>query len=131
MFRELAGQAIQHGSARLALFQAYIPAVDWRRVGRPVHCRHDYPGGCSLYGNGLCLELSDAWRRGVHAGPGLGERSTNARALRADRAAACHRSLIIDCAVHGSGLRRDLLHRRAERCLNQLDRVGRVVTVLV
>ena len=101
--RELAGEAVQHGGARLVLLQAPVRGTDRAGARRPVPGGRHHPGRGALHGHGVRLELSDRWRSRVHARPGGAERSHHAGRVRADRDPAAR------SVEHHRALRRPVL----------------------
>ena len=94
--RELAGEAVLHGADRLGVLPARFQPLDYAGRGGSVHRGHDHPGGGSVHGDGVRVELPHGRRPGLHAGAGLGERPDHAVAVRADRAASGQRRVIAD-----------------------------------
>ena len=54
-------------------FRFIFSAVDDPSRSGSIHRRVNHPCCCALYRHGLCVELSDGRRSGLHLGPGLGE----------------------------------------------------------
>ena len=84
--RELGGQALLHGSSRLAFLPARVFAASSAQRSGPIHCRLHHSCRGSVHGDGVRLEPPDRRRPGLHAGSGLCKRPDHAGAVRADRA---------------------------------------------
>ena len=60
--RQLAGEAVQHGVARLDLHATRLRRLDWPRDGQAIHRRTHHPGRRALHRHGLRLVLPHRWR---------------------------------------------------------------------
>ncbi len=65
--RQLAGQAVLDGAARLALHRASVPALAAGGPDRQLHRRADPARGGTLHGHGVRLVEPRRWRAAFHA----------------------------------------------------------------
>ena len=109
---QLAGQAVQHGAARLAVHRLAVPAVAARRPDRQLHRRAHPAGRGALHGDGVRVVEPDRWRAELHAEPGRAERHDHGVRVRADRRVAA-RPVVDHGAVGDAVSLGRALHRRA------------------
>ena len=86
--RQLAGQALLHGPARLALHPPSVCAPVASRAAGQLHRRPDSAGGRTLHRHGLRLEPAHRRPPAVHADPSRAERRHHGVRLRAAGGAA-------------------------------------------
>ena len=110
--RQLAGQAVLDGAARLAVHRPSVPAAAACRSDRRLYRRADPAGGGSLHGHGVRLVEPRGRRAAFHAVPGRAQRHDHGGGLRADRGAAARPVLDHGALGHAASVGR-ALHRRA------------------
>ena len=114
---QLAGEALLHGVARLALYLASVPALPASGPDRRLYRRIDPACGRALHGHGLRLVEPRRRRAAFHAVAGRPQRQHHGHRLRADRRPAArplfdHRA-VEHAVVVGRALHRRSGHRRA------------------
>ena len=110
--RQLAGQAVLDGAARLDLHRASVPALSAGRPDRELHGRADPARRRALHGHGVRLVEPRRWRAAFHALAGGAQRHDHGRGLRADRRPAARPFLDHRALGHAVPVGR-ALHRRA------------------
>ncbi len=87
--RQLGGQAVLDGAARLALHPPRVRALAAGRPARQLRRRPDPAGRRAVHGDGVRLEPADRRRSAVHAVAGGAERHHHGVRLRAHRRRCC------------------------------------------
>ena len=109
---QLAGQAVLHGAAGLAVHRPSVPPAAAGGPDRQLHRRTDPAGGRALHRHGVRLVEPGRRRAALHPEPGRAERHDHGGGIRADRRAAAWAVLDQRAVGHAAAVRR-ALHRGA------------------
>ena len=110
--RQLAGEAVLDGVARLDLHRPSVPALAAGRSDRELHGGADSACRRALHGHGVRLVEPGGWRAAFYALAGGAQRHDHGGGVRADRGAAARPLLDHRALGHAHSFGR-ALHRRA------------------
>ena len=102
--RELAGETLLDGAHLVDFLPTRLRCVDCSLRRRSIHRRHNHSGSRTLHRHGVCVELPDGRRSGLHAGAGFGQRPDHAVPICSDCAVSGEWGLVTHCSLSRAAL---------------------------